>query len=325
MHSSGTIPLRRVSVLVIDADAAYIARELMAAVPTLDVSAAASADACEIDLSHVAGLISLGRLIGNPLIEKMPKLRWLQFLTSGTDKVAQLTSLSSDAVVTSAHGVHGPAVSEMAVAMMLALGRGLPSILENQRAHRWERRPQPLLCGKTVVVLGTGLIAQALAVRCRAFGMSTIGVSSSPRDIAGFDRVMARGELGSAARLADFFVVLVPLSADTRGLVNRSVFESMKPRAFFLNLARGPVCVEEDLLRALTSGRIAGAGLDVFEVEPLPADHALWDLPNVIATPHIAGESDRYADQVLPLLVANARSFGQNKFDEMLNVVRGPG
>jgi len=131
-----------------------------------------------------------------------------------------------------------------------------------------------------------------------------------------------RRDLVQAAALADFMVLLVPLSDETRHLVDARILAAMKPDAILVNLARGGVCNEAAVLRALREGRLGGAGMDVFEIEPLPADHPLWTADRVFVTPHLGGESDRYADQVLPILRANLAAFLQGRPQDLRNLVR---
>ena len=258
------------------------------------------------------------------LITQLPHLRWLHALSSGVDGIVSLPNLPAGLVMTSSHGVHGPAVSELTLMLMLSLARDFPSLIDNQRAHLWKRRPQPLLHGKTVVILGTGLIARALATRCRALGMRTVAVTATVRDLPEFDTVLARSDLLDGAAQADMLVALAPLDDTTKGMVDASVFAAMKPTACFINVARAGLCDTAALVDALTGGRLAGAALDVFEREPLPADDPLWDVPRLLITPHLGGESDRYADQVLPIIVHNTRCALQGRWDAMRNRIALP-
>ena len=255
------------------------------------------------------------------LVSRAPKLRWVQSLTTGTDQIVKLRALGDVVVVTSTRGMHGPQMSELVFLHMLALARDFPRMQRNQAAAAWERWPQPLLWGKTVTIVGLGAIAEALAPRCKAFGMTVVGVSGTPRAIAGFDRVMARSELAEAASLADFLVLIVPLSPDTENLVDARVIGAMKPGAYLVNAARGGVLDEDALLVALRERRIAGAGLDVFRRQPLPPDSPWWREPRVIVTPLVGGMSDIYLQQAFPIVDANLRLFLQGRLGELHNTV----
>jgi phosphoglycerate dehydrogenase-like enzyme len=203
---------------------------------------------------------------------------------------------------------------------MLALSRGLPAMLTNQRAVRWKRWLQPLLLGKTVAILGVGAISEQLARHCRAFGMRVVGVSSRAT-APDFDEIVPRARLVSAVAGADFVVVLVPLSAETHHMIDAAVLAAMKPSAFLVNLARGNVIDEQALVAVLRERRIAGAGLDVFATEPLPPSSPLWTLDNVIVTPHIGGLSDVYAEQAIPVLIENLRAFLAGNRAAMRNLI----
>jgi phosphoglycerate dehydrogenase-like enzyme len=193
----------------------------------------------------------------------------------------------------------------------------------NQKRHVWERWPQKLLWGKTAVLVGIGPIAEELAVRCAAFGMRLIGISDARSEAPHFEKILPRTGLQEAAAEADFLVMLVPLSSQTHHMIDDGVLGAMKKTGILINLARGPVVDEKALVKALLDGRIGGAALDVFEVEPLPSDSLLWEMPNVIVTPRIGGMSDVYAEQVLPLVVHNLRCFLDGRPEDMKNVVRG--
>jgi D-2-hydroxyacid dehydrogenase (NADP+) len=255
------------------------------------------------------------------LLERAPRLRWIQSLTTGTDAILRLKSLRPETVVTSTRGMHGPQMSELVFLHMLALARDFPRMQRNQAAGVWERWPQPLLWGKSIVIVGVGAIAEALAPRCKSFGMNVYGVSNSPRVPPGFDAVYARDELSHAAARADFLVLLVPYSTQTDNLIDARVIAALKPSAFLINAARGGVLDEQALLEALDSGRIAGAGLDVFRRQPLPADDPLWRAAHVVITPLIGGMSDIYLEQAYPIVQTNLQCFLAGRFGAMLNVV----
>jgi D-2-hydroxyacid dehydrogenase (NADP+) len=255
------------------------------------------------------------------LLERAPRLRWIQSLTTGTDAILKLPALRPDVMVTSTRGMHGPQMSELVFLHMLALGRDFPRMQRNQSAARWERWPQPLLWGKSIVIVGVGAIAESLALRCKAFGMNVYGVSGTPRAAAGFDRIYGRAELLAAAALADFLVLLVPLSQATENMIDAGVIAAMKPGAFLINAARGGILDERALLAALNAGRIAGAGLDVFRQQPLPPDSPLWNHPRVLITPLVGGMSDIYLEQAYPIVRANLQYFLAGRLDAMLNIV----
>ena len=273
---------------------------------------------------HIAAadaLITFTPMLTANVIEQATRLKWIQTLGTGVDNLIDQPALRKDVIVTNVRGIHGAPVSEAAIAAMLALARDLPAAVRAQDARQWRRWPAQLLHNKTVGIFGIGLIAEALAPKCRAFGMRVVGVSSAPRQLAGFDRIHARDELLQAVRDFDFLVLLTPLTSATRNCVGAAVFAAMKPTSFLINLARGGVVDEQALLEALKSGRIAGAALDVFNQEPLPADHPFWAMQNVIITTHQGGFCDVYIDYALPTVEANMRCFLAGDPGGMINVV----
>ena len=255
------------------------------------------------------------------LIDAMPRLRFIQALTTGTDHILALPNLPPHVLLAAARGFHGPQMSELAFLFMLAFARKFPAVLENQKQKRWDRRPQRLLAGKTVVVVGVGAIAEELAKRCKVFGMTVSGVSGARTLASGFDAIYPRVRLADAAAQADFLIVLTPYSKANHHLIDDTVIGAMKPSGVLINLSRGGVLDEEALRRALADGRIAGAGLDVFQTEPLPPSSPLWDTPNVIITSHVGGFSENYAEQVMPLLIDNLRAFVAGEPERMRYIV----
>lgn len=257
------------------------------------------------------------RVIGNAR-----SLKWIQALGTGVDNFVNVPSLRPEVVITNMRGIHGAPVSEAALMAMLALARNFPRSVRSQDRHAWERWPSRLLAGKTVGILGVGAIAEALAPRCKAMGMSVIGITSTEREVGGFDCMYSRDELLRAVRECDFLVLLIPYSPNTQGIVSAQVLEAMKPTSFLINLARGGIVDEEALIEALQKGRIAGAALDVFHKEPLPKDHPLWDMKNVIITPHLGGFHDEYVDHALPVVEKNMRCFLAGDIESMINRVK---
>ncbi|MDB5661985.1 MAG: hypothetical protein JWN59_323 [Sphingomonas bacterium] len=274
----------------------------------------ACAETAQDALAHAADttvLVAMPPSLTAELVAAMPRLQWLQALTSGIDALARVP-LDPAVVVTSARGIHGPQISELIFLYMLAFARDLRGVLTRQAAHSWRPSAQPLLSGKRLVILGIGATSEALAARAQAFGMHVTGVSGSRTAAPGFDRVLPMTQLEQAAGEADFFVVLTPLSSSTEGIVDASVIGALPAEAVLINLARGKIIDEAALIEALQQRRIGGAGLDVFATEPLPADSPLWTLDNVILTPHVGGWSDVFLDQLAPVVADNiARWFAK--------------
>ena len=304
-----------------DADAGQFAARARADFPGLDLYASNDRDSALALVKDAEVLIGHHFQFDEEMLTRAQRLRWIQSLTTGTDAILQLAALRAEVTVTSTRGMHGPQMSELVFLQMLALLRNFPRMQRNQSAHRWDRWPQPLLAGKTIVIVGVGAIAEVLAPRCKAFGMRVCGVSNSSRRPAGFDEIIPRNELQRAAAAADFLVLIVPHSAQTENLIDAAVLSSMKPSAYLINVARGGVLDEEALLAALREQRLAGAALDVFRERPLPPGHPLWSQENIIITPHIGGMSDVYLDQAYPIVRGNIEKFLAGKMTAMTNIV----
>ena len=267
-------------------------------------------------------LLTFAPMITDQVVREAVNLKWVQALGTGVDNLVDLPSLRSDVIVTNLQGLHGAPMSEAAIMTMLALSRDLPRAIRNQVRHLWERWPVSLLDGKKVGIVGIGAIAETLAPKCKAMGMTVVGISSVQRTVVGFDRMYGRDEFIFAVRDLDYLVVLTPYSPATRNIVNAAIFSAMKPTSYFINLARGGVVDEGELIQALENGQIAGAALDVFSHEPLPEDHPFWSMKNVIVTPHLGGFYDGYADRALPVVEENIRRFLAGDTTNMINVVK---
>jgi phosphoglycerate dehydrogenase-like enzyme len=301
--------------------AALFQRRVQADFEGLDLLASDDRQAAVGELATTEVIIGHHFHFDEAVLASAPRLRWIQSLTSGTDAILKLRNLSREVIVTNTRGMHGPQVSELVFLQMLALLRDFPRMQRNQAAARWERWPQPLLLGKTVVIVGVGAIAEVLALRCKAFGMTVHGVSGRSGPLAHFDALHDYGRLAYAATLADFLVLLVPLSPATEKLANARLIAAMKPGAYLINVARGGVLDEEALLLALRERRLAGAALDVYRTTPLPAEHPLWREPRVVLTPHIGGMSDIYFEQAYPVVRDNLRLYLDGRPEALINVV----
>ena len=267
-------------------------------------------------------LLTFGPMTRDEVFANAPKLKWVQALGTGVDGVIDQPSLGKHVTVTNIRGIHGAPVSEAAIMGMLALSRDLPRSIRSQDQNSWTRWPPKLLDNKTVGIYGIGLIAEALAPRCKAFGMTVVGYSSTKREVPGIDRMLLRSDLVATAKELDYLVLLVPYSEETRHSIGAKVFAAMKPTAFLINLARGGIVEEDSMIEALTSGKIAGAALDVFQTEPLPPEHPLWGMKNVIITPHLGGFCDVYADLALVTVEHNMECWLRGDIDGMRDLVR---
>jgi len=308
-------------VLILDMNAQQYREHLARRFPTVEFHAVQDAKQAEPVIAGIEVIIALGHHIPNALISAARNLKWIQALTTGTDTLTAPGVLPPHVLLTSTRGIHGPQMSELAFLNMIALSRNFRKMQRNQAEAKWEQWGQPILDGKTIVIVGLGLLAEHLAERCKLFGMHVIGVSNGRSDAPHFDQVVARSELVKVAARADFLMLLVPYSKPTHHLVNREVLAAMKPSAFLINLARGGVLDEAALIERLQAGKIAGAGLDIFSKQPLPPDNPLWRMPNVIITPNIGGRSDKFVEQTLTVLVPNIAAFVEGRLKDLRNLV----
>ncbi len=302
-------------------DSGFFAPKLRAAFPQINLITATELPAVDDRLAEADIIMAVDHPFNDTRLALASRVKWIQVMTTGTDAVERSRALRKEVIVTNMRGVQGPQLAEMAFLYMLNLARRFPEMLDNQRKHLWKRWDMVRLVGKTALVIGTGVIAAELAPRCKAFGMQVIGVSRTPRELPAFDRVEGYDRLKALAAEADFLILIAPYSKLTHHLVNAELLAAMKPSAFVLNLARGGLCDEAALVEALRTRRIAGAGLDVFSAEPLPADHPLWTLDNVIMTPHCAGSSVDNLSMQWPIVETNLRCFLENRAGDMINQV----
>ena len=192
-------------------------------------------------------------------------------------------------------------------------------MLKSQNEGKWDRHEQTLLQGKTILIVGVGILAEHLAERCKLFGMMVLGVSSGRTDVANFDEVHPRAELRRLVPRADFLMLLLPYSKDTHHFINADILSAMKPSAFLINHARDGILDHDALAEHLKAGKIAGAALDVFR--PLPPESPIWHLPNTLITPNVGGHSDKFVEQTLTVAIPNLRAYIEGRQKDMQNIV----
>lgn len=297
------------TVLIRDAEAPWYAQNLKKLCPGYDFIAATDRESALRHAEKAEIIIGLAPVLDQQLIAAASRLEWVQALTTGVDNLLAMPALAADVTISNCGGFHGPQMSELAFLMMLSLNRNAEGMYRNQERKIWERWPQRLLLGRNATIVGVGAIAEDLAARCQAFGMTVVGVSDGRDAAPGFNRMMKRNALELAASECDFLIVLTPYSASTHHIIDAKIFAAMPEHAYLINISRGGCVDEAALLDALKSGQIAGAGLDVFAQEPLDQNNPLWSAPNVLITPHIGGMSDIYKQQALPLVAENLNIF----------------
>jgi D-2-hydroxyacid dehydrogenase (NADP+) len=308
-------------ILILDHNAEQYHDHLAPRFPKVDFHAVHHAKDAERVLPELEVIIAIGHHIPPAMIAAAKKLKWIQALTTGTDALTAPGVMPPHVLLTSTRGGHGPQMSELAFLNMIALQRNFRKMQRNQAEAKWDQWAQPILEGKTIVIVGLGFLAEHLAERCKLFGMATIGVSGGRGRAPHFDEVHPRSALATVAARADFLMLLVPYAPDTHHLINREVIAAMKPTAFLINLARGGVLDEAALIEHLKAGKIAGAGLDIFSTQPLPPDNPLWTMPNVIITPNIGGRSDQFVRQTMSVVVPNLAAYTEGRLKDLRNLV----
>jgi len=239
----------------------------------------------------------------------VPGLRWIQSVSAGTDQFPVDALDDAGVVLTSAVGIHDVQVSEHAFGLLLAMTRGIGAAVRNQVDRDWHWPPVTDLSGMTLGVLGLGVIGEAVAHRAKAFGMEVLGTKRSVDGYTGAaDEVFGPEATLEVFQRSDAVIVTLPATAETAGLVGSAEFEALQG-GFFVNVGRGSVVDEAALVSALRSGVLRGAGLDVFEEEPLADSSPLWDMPEVNVSPHLAGTSPRYGERLADLFAKNLPAF----------------
>jgi phosphoglycerate dehydrogenase-like enzyme len=219
---------------------------------------------------------------------RAPRLRWIQSLTGGCEQWFG-PDVPAGVTLTCARGTHRVQMSEHILAALFLCSKDLAAIVLDQTERRWRRRVNPTLAGATLGILGLGAIGAEVARLASLLGMRVIGTKREPTPLPGVEHVYGPHESARVLAESDFVLLLLPATTQTRGLVDAQALAGMKPSAFLLNFGRGDLVVDADLVTAVRERRIAGAVLDVYAVEPLPAEHAFWTTPGIVVLPHIGG------------------------------------
>ena len=226
------------------------------------------------------------------LLAEARRLRWIQSTGAGVDHIMAAAPLPPGVTVTRMVDVFGPSMAEYVLGYLLAATLGVRRALDHQRERRWEPYSAPLLRGTTAVVVGLGNIGREVCRTLRAAGLRVIGVSRGGRSVPEADEALPVARLDEALPRADFLVLVLPLTDESRWLIDARRLALLPGQAWLVNVGRGALVREAELVDALRGGRLGGAILDVFEREPLPPESPLWELDNVFVTPHVSGPDD---------------------------------
>ncbi|AOS63006.1 D-2-hydroxyacid dehydrogenase [Actinoalloteichus hymeniacidonis] len=247
-------------------------------------------------------------------------LRWVHSASAGVDRLLFPGLLDSDAVLTNSRGVFDQPIAEYVLGLILAFAKGFVETIDLQRRNHWQHRETERIAGRHALIIGTGPIGRATGRLLRAAGLTVEGVGRRPRQAdVDLGLVHASENLLDALPRADFVVCAAPLTPATRGMIDATAFAAMRPTARFINVGRGPLVVEDDLIAALRAGSLAGAALDVVAQEPLSPESPLWTMPNVIVSPHMSGDVTGWRAELFELFLANLRRYRAG--DPLENVV----
>jgi phosphoglycerate dehydrogenase-like enzyme len=251
---------------------------------------------------------------------RFTRLRWVHAGTADVERVLFPELAASDVVLTNWRYVFDQALAEYTIGLMLALSKDVATTIRHQLEHRWVQRETETLSGKTVVMLGVGPIARRIAQLAKALGMSVRGIGRTARAAdPDFGDIAASDALPASFAATDYVVMVLPSTPETAGMVGAAALGVLKPTARLVNVGRGSTLDQDALCTALREGRIAGAALDVMSPEPLPADSPLWDVPNLILSPHMSGDHAGWQQDIADLFIRNLERFQRD--EPLLNVV----
>ncbi len=259
------------------------------------------------------------------LTEKMiyaaPRLKWVQSIRAGIDDLPLEKMKDMGIILTSGKGIHRVHMAEYAIAAMIMMARNFPAIIRNKQQKKWDRSPaQDQIEGTTVGILGLGAIGREIAKKANLMGMKVIGTKQTAEKIEYVDRIYASLEMEEIFRQSEYVINLLPHTPETEKIVDSKCFDLMKKTCCFINMGRGKTVNEDDLVKALRTGRLRAFFSDVFYTEPLPEDSPLWEMENVFITPHICGESVRYLEKALEIIRHNLKVYLDGK-GEMVNLI----
>ena len=248
------------------------------------------------------------------------KLQWIHATSAGVDALMFPDLIEGDVTVTNARGIFDRTIAEYVLCTILMFAKDFPRSLRLQAEHKWQHRDTERAEGKQVLIVGAGSIGGQIARLWKAAGLKPHGIARKPRhDDPDFVAVHGNDDLTEQLGLADFVVIAAPLTPQTEGLFNEKAFKAMRKSARLINIGRGPVVKTDDLIAALNNGDIAGSALDVFEEEPLPADHPIWDMENVIMTAHMSGDFIGWKRALTDQFLENLDRWHQG--EELFNLV----
>jgi phosphoglycerate dehydrogenase-like enzyme len=276
----------------------------------------------QLDVLLAEAEIIYGLRLPDNVIARAPNLKWLQTTSAGVDRFLDDEFRRSSVIITNVSGIHATPIGEFVLGLMLMFAKQAPSCFHMKQERQWKPFMPTVLHSKTVGIVGLGSIGREVARLAKSFGMRVVATRRSARQSKRaryVDLLFAPDQLLQLLSESDFVVLTLPLTPESYRIIGEVELRSMKPTAYLINVARGNLIDEAALVHALDEHLIAGAGLDVFATEPLPADSRLWELPNVIFSPHIAGGMEQYMEQANAVFCENLSRYLSGK--RLVNVV----
>jgi phosphoglycerate dehydrogenase-like enzyme len=292
-----------------------LANQIIETIPEWDVIIGKDRSVWENHLNNAEVVVGWKKEISDHCFHSDSQLRWLQSWSAGINSMPLEKLQAKEIQLTSANGVHSYPISETIFALMLGLTRKIHTYVKNQQSKTWHHSGLKLeLHEKTIAIIGVGAIGKETAKIAKAFGMNVLGIRHSGKPEEYVDKMFTTAQLNEILPQCDYVVVTLPLTKDTHHLIGIEQFKLMKSSAFFINIGRGEIVVEEELIDALQEGFIAGAGLDVFTTEPLDQESPLWEMENVIITPHTSGSTENYNKRVIEnIFIPNLKKYIQGE------------
>jgi len=278
------------------------------------------------ELQRADVLVTYGEDLNNENINYATNLKWIFVASAGVEKMPAQAIIERNILVSNVRGIHKTPMAESMLAHILAIKRMLPWMYEQQKKSEWSKKAkQAELRDSTALILGPGAIGSEVGRLLQAFGVTTIGCNRSGKKAAYMDNIVCFDQLIEALPKADIVISVLPKTDETTNLLKQEHFKAMKTNAIFMNFGRGNLVDENILIHAVQAGEIGYAVLDVFEQEPLAADHPLWTLPNVIVSPHISSHSSRYVERSLEIFKPSLEKWllGETDLENVMDLSRG--
>jgi phosphoglycerate dehydrogenase-like enzyme len=276
----------------------------------------------ELDALLVDADVLFGFIPPRNITARAPKLKWFQATSAGVDRHRDTEIWQSRVTITGVSGIHATPIGEFVLGLMLMFVKDTPLSFKMKQTRQWQRYAPRTLRGKTVGIMGLGHIGGEVARLAKAFGMKVIATQRSAKKegkARNVDLLLPQSRMKEMLAESDFVALCVPLTPETRHIIGEAELKAMKPTAYVINIGRGNLIDEEALIRALDEKRIAGAGLDVTAIEPLPKESRLWDFDNVILSPHVSGGMEDYMLRAAQLFCENLKRYLDGK--KLLNIV----